>query len=284
MTWQLFVGFSVLLFSLNGLFHRVLMKEENSDPYAQTIAFYGLGGIFALVISLFRGGFHYQISLNQLPFFLLLIIFATAAPVLAFKALKLIEASESSILLSSQRLWLVLGAFIFLHESFSFQKLIGTIIILLGIMLAQWKKQRFVFNQGAFFVLLAAISYAIAEIISFFILRNFDTTSFSVYNALLPVFVLIIIFPKTLKKLNFYLKPKRALNISLVSLNDTLATIFLFFAYQIGRNASQIGPLMATQTIISVLLAILILKEKNNFLNKIIGASLVVVGVILVIR
>lgn len=283
MTWQFFVGLSVLLFSLNSLFHRVLMKEESSDPYAQTIVFYGLGGIFAFIISIFRGGFHYQISSNQLPFFFLLTVFATAAPVLAFKALKQIESSETSILLSSQRLWLVLGAFIFLNEPFSIQKLIGTIIIFFGIMVAQWKKQKFVFNQGAFFVLLAALSYAIAEIISFYILRNFDTTSFSVYNCLLPVLALIIITPKTLKKLTFYLKPKRALNISLVSLNDTLATIFLFFAYQIGRNASQIGPLMATQTIVSVLLAILILKERNNILNKIIGASIVVAGVILVI-
>ena len=74
MTWQLFVGLSVFLFSLNGLFHRVLMKEENSDPYAQTIAFYGLGGLFAFVVSLFRGGFHYQISPGQLPYFFLLTI------------------------------------------------------------------------------------------------------------------------------------------------------------------------------------------------------------------
>lgn len=203
MSWQLFVGFSVLLFSLNGLFHRVLMKEENSDPYAQTIAFYGLGGIFAFIVSLFRGGFHYQISLSQFPFFLLLTIFATAAPVFVFKAFKLIEASETSILLSSQRLLLVLGAFIFLHEAFSIQKLIGTIIILFGITIAQWKKQRVVFNKGVLFVLLASLSYAIAEIISFYILRNFDAPSFSVYNSMLPVIALCIVMPKAIKKLVF---------------------------------------------------------------------------------
>lgn len=261
----------------------MLMKEESSDPYAQTIAFYGLGGIFAFIVSLFRGGWHYQISFSQLPFFFLLTIFATAAPVLGFKALKLIEASESSILSSSQRLWIVLGAFIFLHEAFSVQKLLGAIVIIFGIIIAQWKKQQFIFNQGVLLVLLAALSYAVAEIISFYILRNFDTTSFTVYSFLLPVIALIIITPQTIKKLAFYLKPKRAINISIVSTNDTLATIFLFFAYQIGRNASQIGPLMATQTIITVILAVVILKEKNNLINKIVGACLVVAGVILVL-
>lgn len=283
MTWQLFVGISVLLFSANGLFHRVLMKDDKSDEYAQTIAFYGLGGIFAFIVSLFRGGFHYHISSEQIPYFLLLTIFATAAPVLAFKALKQIEASESSILLSSIRLWVVFGAFIFLQEAFSTQKIIGTIIILLGISVAQWQKQKLVFNLGVIHALLAAFFYAVAEIVAFYILRNFDATSFSVYGSLLPVVALLIIKPKTVKKLAFYLKPKYALNISIVSINDTLATIFLYFAYQVGRNASQIAPIMATQTIISVLLAILILRENKNIFNKIIGAVVVVAGMILII-
>lgn len=283
MTWQLLVGISVLLFSVNGLFHRVLMKDDKSDEYAQTIMFYGLGGVFAFIISLFRGGFHYQISVSQIPLFLLLTVFATLGPVLAFKALKQIEASESSILLSSIRLWVVLGAFLLLREAFSLQKVIGTVIILSGIAVAQWKKQNFTFNAGAIYALTAAFSYAVAEIISFYILRNFDAPSFSVYGSLLPVFALLIIKPQTVKKLAFYFKPKYTLNISLVSVNDSLATIFLYFAYQMGRNAAQISPIMATQTILSVLLAIVILKENKNIINKIIGATLAVVGTILVI-
>lgn len=283
MTWQLLVGLSVLLFSVNGLFHRVLMKDDRSDEYAQTIAFYGLGGLFAFIISLFRGGFHYRILPEQVPYFLLLTIFATAAPVLAFKALKQIEASESSILLSSIRLWVVFGAFIFLQEIFSVQKILGTTIILIGICIARWQKQKLVVNLGVVYALLAAFFYAIAEIIAFYLLRNFDAPSFSVYGSLLPVLALLIIKPKTIKKLAFYTRPKYALNISLVSINDSLATIFLYFAYQIGRNASQIAPIMATQTIISVLLAIVILREQKNIFNKIVGAMIAVVGMMLII-
>lgn len=258
------------------------MKDEKSDPLAQTVVFYGFVGIFALLISLFRGGFHYRISLTQLPFFLLLTIFATIAPILVFKALKTIEASENSILLSSQRLWLVLGAFIFLHETFSLPRVIGTLIIILGIFIAQQQK-RFVINQGVIFALLAALFYAVGEIISFYILSNFDTASFTVYVSLLPVITILIIKPNTLQKLAFYFQPKYALNILAVSLNDTLATLFLFFAYQAGRNAAQIAPIMATQTIITVLLAILILKERHNLLNKIIGAITAVAGLILIL-
>lgn len=283
MSWQLFITLSVVLFSLNNLFHRVLMKEEKSDPYIQTIMFYGLGGIFAFFVSLLRGGFHYQVTYHQIPSFLLLTIFATAAPVLGFKALKMIDASDFNILLSAQRLWVVLGAFLFLNEVFSLQKLTGMIIILIGITLAQWKRQHFITGKGIVFVLLASFFYAVSEIIAFNILRNFDAASFSVYNCLLPVLALIIIAPKTLRKAAFYLKPKNALNISAVSVNDTLATIFMFLAYQTGRNAAQISPILATQTIISVILAIIILKERNNWINKLTGAIIAVTGVILVL-
>jgi len=259
------------------------MKDEKSDPYAQTLMFYGLGVLFSFIITLFRGGFHYQVSLEQMPLFLLLTIFATAAPVLVFKAAKVLEASESSIILSSQRLWLVLGAFIFLKEPFSVLKLIGTAIIILGISIAQWKKGKFVINQAFCFLVIAALCYAICDVISFNILRTFDVISFNIYFGILTLLALLIIRPGTIQKLSFYLKPAYALNIFIVSINDTTATLLQFFAYQIGRNASQIAPIMATNTIITVLLGILILKETANMRNKIVGAVTVVLGVLLVL-
>lgn len=259
------------------------MKEEDSDPYAQTIAFYGIVGIFALIFALLRGGFQYQISSDQLPYFLLITVFAAATSILGFKALKTIEASEYIILFSSSRLWVVLGAFIFLQERFSYHKVIGTMVILIGIAIAEWKKHKFVLNNAALLVLAAAFCFAATELVSFFILRDFDATSFTVYTYLLPVTALLLINPKSVKKLAFYARPKNAINITAVSVGDIIATLFLFYAYQIGRNASQIGPIMATQTILSVLLAIIFLKERGYMMNKIVGATFAVFGIILVL-
>lgn len=283
MSWQILTSLSVLLYSGNNLLHRVLMKDDDSNPYTQTIAFYGIVGIFALIISIFRGGFQYKISSEQTPYFILIAIFAALTSVLGFKALQSIESSENSILISSSKLWVVLGAFTILHEEFSIIKFIGAVIVLVGIAIAQYQNHKFIFNNGVVFALLASISYAITEITSFFILRNFDANSFAVYTNWLPIIVILIINPKSFSRLSFYLRQKNAIYISIVSLSDLLATLFLFNAYQVGRNASQIAPIMATQTIISVLLAIVILKERNNISKKILGGLLVVVGVILIL-
>jgi drug/metabolite transporter (DMT)-like permease len=204
MSWQLLVGLSVLIYSFNNILHRLLMKEEDSDPFAQTIAFYGIVGIFALIFALLRNGFQYQISADQLPLFLVITIFSAATSVFGFKALKLIEASESTILMSSSRLWVVLGAFFFLHEIFSIQKVIGTIVILFGITFAELRNHKFVINSGVLFALFAAFCFAVTELISFFILRKFDANSFTVYTYLLPVIALLFININSLKKLVFY--------------------------------------------------------------------------------
>ncbi len=173
--------------------------------------------------------------------------------------------------------------FIILREGFSIQKLVGTVVILIGIAIAQWKNQKFVVNEGVLFALLAAFSFAITETVSYIILREFDATSFIVYANWLPMIALLLIRPKTFKKLTFYLKRKNAVNISLVSLSDVFASLFLFLAYQVGRNASQIGPLMAIPTLLIVFLAVIILKERKFIPQKILGGMFAVVGTILLL-
>ena len=54
-------------------------------------------------------------------------------------------------------------------------------------------------------------------------------------------------------------------------------------AYQIGRNALQISPLASTQTIVTVLLALIILREKGNMFQKMFGAAIAVIGTILLL-
>src|SRR5579859_5373289 len=51
-------------------------------------------------------------------------------------------------------------------------------IILFGISIVQCKKKRFVLNNAVLFILLAAFFYAAAEIVSFYILRNFEVTQY----------------------------------------------------------------------------------------------------------
>jgi drug/metabolite transporter (DMT)-like permease len=279
MSWQLLTLIAVLVFSSSTVLHRILMKDRASDPYTQTIVMYGLAGIGSLMLSLYLGRFHYQVTTNQFLLFIPLACFISGGSVLLFKGLQTLGASESSILKSVQNLWVVIGAFILLGEPFSMMKVAGTIVIMLGICVALWKRNQLTFGRGSLLVIISTLLYSSSDLLSLYFVRDFDPLSLLVYISFLPVIVLLILKPKTVKKIPFYFKPRRALVIVVLSLIDIVGTLSVYMAYQVGRNAAQIGPLMGTITIVSVLIAIIFLKERDNMRNKLIGALIVVVGV-----
>jgi len=283
MSWLVLTLFGILVFSPKSLLYRVLMKDDQSDPYAQSVVFFGLGGTLALLFSLFHGGFQVQITSRQLLLFLPLTVCATVGPVLLFKAYQRIDASEISILQSSQKLWAVAGAFLFLQEPFSVKKTLGTLVIVVGIAITLWRGKKFQVNAGVALVLVATLFYAGMDLVSYYILWDFDAISLIVYVCYLPVVALLLLRPRTVRKISYYFKPKYALGVSVLALCDTVGTICFYFAYQVGRNAAQIVPLGGLITINSVLLGILFLREHTNVPNKVIGALVTVAGAVLVL-
>lgn len=283
MTWSILTLLGILAFSPKNLLYRTLMKDEQSDPYAQSVVFFGLGGTLALLFSLFHGGFQYRMTCNQLLLFVPLAVCATVGPVLLFKSYQRLEASEIAILQSSQKIWAVLGAFVLLQEPFALDKVVGTLVIVAGIAITQWRRTRFQTNRGVALVFAATLFYAGMDLVSYYIARDFDAISLIVYVCYLPVVALLLIRPRTVKKVSYYFELKYALGVSALALCDTLGTICFFYAYQAGRNAAQIVPLGGLITITSMLLSILFLKEYTNIPNKVIGALLTLVGAALVL-
>lgn len=281
MSWQLFLLASILFSSANGLFHRSVMKTNLADPKAQTIAFETLAGVFALVIALSRG-FHLPPAALY-PNFIPMIILLILAPIMTFKAFQLSEASEIGIVMTTQRFWVVVLALLFLDEKATLFKILGTVLIILGVVIISWKKQKITFSKGTLFALLAAFLYGLSYINAFYILRSFDAPSFQVFASFLPVAFLLILQPAIVSKMKFYLAPKNGLKVFFAALFDTLATLSLYFAYQLGRNAAQISPLSSTSLILTVILAAVFLKERTNLGKKITGAAVAVIGAILII-
>ena len=283
MSWLALTLLGILVFSPKSILYRLLMRDAESDPYAQSVVFFGLGGTFALLFALLHGGFQVRIPSSQLLWFLPLTVFATVGPVLLFKAYQRIEASEVPILQTSQNLWAVLGAFLFLREPFSVSKIVGTLVVILGIVMTLWRGKKLRINEGAALVILATLFYAAMDLVSFYIARDFDAISLIVYVCYLPVLALLLLRPRTVRKISYYFKPRYALGVSVLALCDTVGTICFFYAYQAGRNAAQIVPLGGLITNNSVLLGIIFLKERTHIPNKLIGALVTVAGAAMVL-
>ena len=283
MSWQILLIISIIFLSFNGLFHKSLLKNDKSDPRAQASVFLGLGGFISILIALLRGKLQLEFSPSLIINFSVLATFATIAYVLKYRGFQLINASEVVIFSTTSKFWNVVGASIFLHEAITAQKIIGTLIILLGITVTMYVDQKFKINKGIFFTLLAALLFGLTDINGYYILQTMDASTYQIYFYLLPVFALLLVQPSVLIKVSYYFKLGRAVKVVALSLFDTLGMLALFFAYQMGGKASVISPLSATKVIVTVVLAIIFLKERDNITKKLVGSVIAVIGVVLLL-
>lgn len=283
MSWIIYLAISILLISCNGLFHRSLLKDDDSSPQGQTIVFLGLGGIISILIAIFQGKLDLLFPPLLIWNFLLLIILLTPAYLLKYRSYQLLGASEVVMFSVTGRLWNVVGAYFFLHEAVTPKMLLGAVLILAGAMLTRYEKRKFKLNKGIVIVLASAFLFGIGDINGYFILQHYDSTNFLIYSYLLPVIALLLVQTKSIKNLKYYFRRDRSIKVILLSLCDTFGMLALYLAYQAGRNASVIGPLRSTSIIITVILAAVVLKERSNLKNKLLGAGIAVIGVVLLL-
>jgi drug/metabolite transporter (DMT)-like permease len=281
MDWQILLATSVITYSISVLLQRVLLKNDKSDPIAYSIVFQLLTGILIGIYAMFNG-FATPNLVPLIPNLILMTILYGAGNVFIFSALKMIDAAEFTIVFASRALWTIIGAIIFLKESFSMQQTLGTILIILSIVLVSWKKQKFTFSKGFIFSVLAALSFGLAFTNDAFIVNNFDVPSYLTIAFILPSLAVWVIYPKSTAKMKPLFEKKTLLKLGLLGVFYAVSAITIFLAYQVGKNASQIAPLNQTATIITVVLSVIFLKERTDLLRKLLGAIISFVGVVLV--
>ena len=59
-----------------------------------------------------------------------------------------------------------------------------------------------------------------------------------------------------------------------------VSTLALYRAYQTGGEFSVVGPLTQLTTVLTIIIGILVLKERWHLKQKIIGISLTILGVV----
>lgn len=281
MTWQILITISIISNAISNILLRILMKKENSHAIAFSIMYQFITGIFIFIYALYNG-FKLPNILHLAPLITSIFTFYIIGNICLFNALKRIGISEYKIIYSLRPVVTVLASIIFLGEIITPHQIIGAILILIGVVIVSWQSKKLkIFNQGAIFTLIAAIAYGLALTGDTFVVRDIDVASYQTFAFIIPSFTMFLIFPSSkthLKKMfNFSVFSK----LFILCIFQALATITVFTAYKIGRNNVQIAPLTQLSTIVIVLAGIIILKERKNIFQKIIGAILSFLGVIL---
>ena len=192
-----------------------------------------------------------------------------------------LDPSIFSMFKQTSSVYLIIFSFLFFHESFGINKIIGTTIIILANIIIFYEKGKFNFNRYYFISFLANFLFAIGMLINVNISNNFNLGIYTICTVLFPALYLIIFTKNKFKylKAEYNLYDKKGLIVS--AFLWCVMLVSSVRAYQLG-NMAIVASLFSITTIINSLIELVFYKNKDRFIQKIIAGILTVVGVILI--
>ncbi len=284
MSWQILVLLSVVLISFGGILQKVVMKDQRSDPWAYSITFQFLVGVFVATYGFAFSDMTLPTNIRPLiPNLVLMVLLWSANNILLFSALKRIEASIFTVIFSTRSLFTTLASSLFLSEFLSRRQFVGAFFILLGAVFVTFtKKTGFKFDKGIIYAVLATAAFGFANTNDRVLLGSFNLYPYITLAFVLPSLFLVFVKPSSVYNLKLFTNFNILKKMILLCLIYALASIAFFRALQIAPNSSQVATISVTSVVLTVFLSIIFLKERENMGRKIIGALSAFIGLLLV--
>lgn len=281
MLWVYFVLISIVTNSGTALLQRVLMKNDKSHAVAYSSVFQLLGGLLILAAAFINGFKMPPISDYPLNFALMILLY-TGSAFFQFKAFQTIEASDATILGTTSSIWTIIMAVLFLGETFSFNQFLGAILIFLAVFLVAFKKKAFQFNQGVVYIFLFAACNGFGLVNDAFILNYSEIFSYTALTWLLPGFTRLILWPKAIYHFKPLFQSEQFKKMLLLVFFSAISSVTFYLAYKSGGPISILSPIFSSKIILTVILAALILNERDRLFKKLIAAVVAIFGILLI--
>lgn len=279
MHWLLLAIISVITISVANLFQKIAMKDQKSDPVISAIAFQFMLGLVASMFALVKG-FRFPDS-SLIPYFLASGVLYAVGTVCFFKAIKIIEASEMTILGGSGVIVTILASMIFLGDKLSSMQLFGTGIILCAVVLISWEKKSLKVNSGTWLALAGTSSYGLAVVFDTFIIRSYSAVWFLPLASFGPGILMTLWYFRRIKSIVGYVR-KINKNLIIYSVLYAVQAVAFYVALENGALVGQISSISRASIVLTVILAAVVLRETKHVGKKIVGAVLTTIGVLLV--
>jgi transporter family protein len=282
MNWQIFILISLIFGSISTLLQKILLRDNDIDPIGFSIFFQVLIGIIFIVIALILGQNLFLNWNKQIFNIALAVVLYGFGNVFVFKALKNTEASKFTVLFSSRALFTTLASTLLLSEGLTTKQLVGAVLIILGIIVATLKSFKYKFQRVDLLGVAAGLFFGLANTNDRFLLHSLNLYPYLFMVFMLPGIFVLGVYPKTFSKMNVFLKGKIFIKILFLCSIYAISAVTFFAALQKAPNSSQVVNVNLVGVILTVILSIIFLKEKQNTLKKLVGALLAFIGLVLV--
>lgn len=283
LSWQILTAISVLGLSISIILQRILLHGDKINPYAYAAIFQAMVGALLLAVAILVGFRLPNIETLLVPVAISSIAYGLGHIMYA-KTLQKVEASAFSVYFATHAIWMMLFGVTLFGEVLTWWQGAGAVLVFAAVVLLVKRPAKLLSDKGALYGLITGVLFGIAITAWAYVGRYTDALSWAAISFLLPVIVVLLARPKTLKTIPAILK-KRTLMSKLLVLAAFygIGSLAMLYAYNQGA-LSVISPLRQTGIIVTTILALMFISaERHNIQRKIAAALICFAGVVLLI-
>ena len=285
MTWIFYALTAVVFYTFLTLSQRVI-ATKSKYPRAASFVFNLFASATTLIYLFFTGGLKditFKASLPAWGTVLIACLFYGLFERNRFIIYKYLDASNATIVSNVSVVIAFVGSLFIYHEHLSLPKLVGALLILIAlVVISQNKSKSSHFStKGLLIGLLIYTFGGLGWMLDKAGATNFNSSTYSLF---------VWIFPTILVFLPFIKKSEIVTEIKLGGWKILVAAALNAFGYLFQLRALEISeatkvlPILQTSTFFTVILAALLLKEKDHLGRKSICAILAIIGSVLLIN
>ncbi len=282
MTWQLYTAISVLGLSVSVVLQRILLHKNKADPVAYSALFQLITAVIITIFALYNGISFAGLGTVWLVATICIVFFGLGTVVYA-KTLQYVEASAFSVLFATQAVWIMILGLVLFNESITSLQIAGTLLIFASVTLLIKNIRKLKLDKGTLYGLLTGLLYGIAITCTAYVGRHTDTVTWAAISFYGGALVSLLVRPSAITKIRPMLKGETLTRLLLLGLFYAIGSTTMLFAYKYG-TLTLVSPLRQTSIVITVLLALVLLKpERNRIGRKLLAAVLCFIGVALIV-
>lgn len=275
MSWIVWAVASVVTFALSNIYQRKHMKNTGSDAYATTVFFqFGCALLFAVLA--IAQGVEITVPWRFVPNLLLLSAAYGLGMLFIFKALKSLDTADANVIFSLRAPVTMLGGMLILGEVMSLREIVGGVLFLIAVYIAQVSGKRHSVAHGFVPALMSAFCFGVAMINDAYLLNNWDIplAGYNVVAFGLPGIFLLLSRPKCAGNIKKIIRDAPVM--LAVVLLYALAAFCFGSALRAGAQISVLGPFSQASVVLTALLGAWLLGERRRLSYKLTAAGVVI--------
>jgi transporter family protein len=257
----------------------VLKKEEDSDAYA--FAFQIIASI--LLLPLFILGWQPPTETIGWVFALGTSVVWTLIALIGFRAHRFADVSLKTPLGKSKVFWAIFFAAIILSEAVTTEKILGSILIFVGVVVATIKlKEKFggLGDPGVKLTLIMALLAGLVAVLDKISMGFFQPQVYGFIEYLLPTILIGLFIPYRFDRVKS-LVGKHGKWLVLAVLFNISGYLLMLYLYK-SVEVSLLTPIFESSIIFAFIGGIIFLGERKDLVRRAIGGILIIIGVLII--